>query len=752
MSDGKITQLPLLSVLNNSELMEVVHQLPNGKYDNYKLPLTSIRGADGLSAYQVAVANGYQGTEQAWLQSLKGKSAYTLAVELGFQGTEEEWIESLKGKDGVNGTNGKSAYELAVELGYQGTEAEWLESLKGKSAYQIAVDLGFVGTDEEWIESLRGAQGPIGPQGPEGPKGADGLPGANGESAYQAAVDEGFSGTKQEWLASLKGADGKTAYESAVEGGYTGTEEEFYQQLAEPNGVSGAVFITDITPQQSNENVGDKVKTADGYSLLTATTTTKLVKVSLTGITGYSSYVPNITVNDVPVTMTLNQNAPMWKGEVNLTLPDPVDGKIEVKAVHQDGAKFTTVLTTDTPPNILTGVFNSTYPGTQTELKAGDVMSVILTTDTEVVGYEMRDVGAFVSSTGTFAATKTVNLNNLVIANRGNTTQLLPFEVRVKKETGSFSAWFNSGTAGNAELVNVVKLNNLRPTIAFGTISYPNGQGAIKVGEKANVPVTVNNATSVSYTTLNDQLTVTNPSVLEPVKEVTYKNGVYNDSTNNFNVTAIRAANNSTASANTVVKIANTIPVVNVTLPFARLRSGGNFGTDIQKYTVTITSDQALLEAPSMNLPTGVWDSLPWTPDATRKIWTRAILVNDNDPKGTYSYNSISIKGLAGLVQTSISSGGTYTFGGFVFRTLAVSAYPNRETPIGTDVVTTAKLRCSNLSKGGSGSLNTQYQATTDNAVDRYTIINNNTWYNCDAANAVSNTTGSMLIEIEEVV
>lgn len=29
------------------------------------------------------------------------------------------------------GANGKSAYELAVEYGFEGTEEEWLESLKG---------------------------------------------------------------------------------------------------------------------------------------------------------------------------------------------------------------------------------------------------------------------------------------------------------------------------------------------------------------------------------------------------------------------------------------------------------------------------------------------------------------------------------------------------------------------------------------------------------------------------------------------
>jgi hypothetical protein len=61
----------------------------------------------------------------------EGKSAYQVAVQNGFTGTEEEWLESLKGEAGLPGGNGKSAYEIAVENGFQGTAQEWLESLKG---------------------------------------------------------------------------------------------------------------------------------------------------------------------------------------------------------------------------------------------------------------------------------------------------------------------------------------------------------------------------------------------------------------------------------------------------------------------------------------------------------------------------------------------------------------------------------------------------------------------------------------------
>ena len=40
-------------------------------------------------------------------------------------------LKGEKGDKGDNGTNGKSAYQIAVDNGYSGTEEQWLESLKG---------------------------------------------------------------------------------------------------------------------------------------------------------------------------------------------------------------------------------------------------------------------------------------------------------------------------------------------------------------------------------------------------------------------------------------------------------------------------------------------------------------------------------------------------------------------------------------------------------------------------------------------
>lgn len=73
---------------------------------------TGSRGADGKSAYEVALQNGFTGTEADWLTSLKGQKGDTGAKgEPGEKGEAGEKGEKgdtgTPGKDGVNGTDGK---------------------------------------------------------------------------------------------------------------------------------------------------------------------------------------------------------------------------------------------------------------------------------------------------------------------------------------------------------------------------------------------------------------------------------------------------------------------------------------------------------------------------------------------------------------------------------------------------------------------------------------------------------------------
>lgn len=88
-------------------------------------------GKDGLSAYQVWLNLGNSGTEQDFINSLKGADGATGKTgEAGQAGTNG--VDGKAGKDGANGKDGLSAYQIAVNNGFTGDEKAWLASLKGK--------------------------------------------------------------------------------------------------------------------------------------------------------------------------------------------------------------------------------------------------------------------------------------------------------------------------------------------------------------------------------------------------------------------------------------------------------------------------------------------------------------------------------------------------------------------------------------------------------------------------------------------
>lgn len=107
-------------------------------------------GENGLNAYEVAVANGYDGTVDDWLDSLKGKngldgssgkSAYEIAVANGYTGTEKEWLDTLKGEKGETGKTGMAA---TIEIGNVTTGAPGSEAKVTNTGTENAVILNFV--------------------------------------------------------------------------------------------------------------------------------------------------------------------------------------------------------------------------------------------------------------------------------------------------------------------------------------------------------------------------------------------------------------------------------------------------------------------------------------------------------------------------------------------------------------------------------------------------------------------------------
>lgn len=157
-----------------------------------------------------------------------GESAYQVAVDNGFIGTEQEWLTSLVGQagaDGNPGANGLSAYEVWLSQGNVGTETDYLASLVGPQGDQgiqgvpgqdgtpgsdgadgvtphIDDTSGnwFVGTTDTGVHA-EGPQGIQGDEGPQGPAGQDVVKFYGTLAAYQALPSDKLTNGVEHFIA-----------------------------------------------------------------------------------------------------------------------------------------------------------------------------------------------------------------------------------------------------------------------------------------------------------------------------------------------------------------------------------------------------------------------------------------------------------------------------------------------------------------------------------------------------------------------
>lgn len=473
------------------------------------------------------------------------------------------------------------------------------------------------------------------------------------------------------------------------------TKSEVNVLLSANTGVNGGVFIYDVTPT-SNGNVGDKTY-IDGIIIDSCLSDTQNITLDIVAVIGNTKYKPTVNVfwgsNSGTVTnfvegSSTNNFQGKWRGSIDINL----SGENSITVVHEDGATHTISVLTDNPPIIQNAIFTGGYPGSQTELKENDEYDLYIESDIDFVEIEIENYGSFKSDSENVSSTTGYTITG-IIANRGTSTQNLGAKIRVRKYTGSWSDWYLTENDGSVDGVNLVKLNNLYPSVSISTISYPGVQQALKNNESATVTNTVTNYDTITYSSPNSELSIVSENTYETNKSVSRINGSYNINTNNIRIVAVRTANAATTTVNDIVNIANVAATLTVTEPASRLRSGGNNGTSIQSHTITITSNQNLLEAPSLETGLtwsgGTWDGSGFVGSTT--TWARNLLVYDDMPKGSYTWGNILGTNLAGIETNTITGENTYTFGGFVSREITLQAYQN-ETEMNVEAVDYTKV------------------------------------------------------------
>jgi hypothetical protein len=162
------------------------------------LNLGPLQGPEGRGILKIerTSGTGAPGTTDIYTITLTDETTYTFQV---YNGKD--------GEDGADGEPGKSAYEIAVLNGFQGTEQEWLQSLKGPKG-----DKGDPGEKGEKGDKgdpgEKGEKGDKGEPGEKGEKGDKGDPGPNEVTTATATnIDGILKGNGSYVQAAIAGTD-----------------------------------------------------------------------------------------------------------------------------------------------------------------------------------------------------------------------------------------------------------------------------------------------------------------------------------------------------------------------------------------------------------------------------------------------------------------------------------------------------------------------------------------------------------------
>ena len=182
--------------------------------------------------------------------------------------TEWKFISDLSGAQGIQGL---SAYQVAVQEGFVGTEEEWLQSLKGDKGDKgdqgiqgiqgIQGEKGDPFTYEDFTEDQ--LQGLVGPQGEQGEKGEKGDPFEY--SDFTPEQLEGLKGPKGD--TGNTGPQGEPGIAATIEVGETVTLEPEEPALVENTGNETNVVLKFSLPKGAKGDKGDKGDTGEGLNI-----------------------------------------------------------------------------------------------------------------------------------------------------------------------------------------------------------------------------------------------------------------------------------------------------------------------------------------------------------------------------------------------------------------------------------------------------------------------------------------------------
>lgn len=448
--------------------------------------------------------------------------------------------------------------------------------------------------------------------------------------------------------------------------------------FSDMKGNTGFVCITNVQPVNGLENVNKSQTSSDGIVLDGIITSTENVIVHILAISGSISLMPEwVTIDGQTATLQRHTTENLWIGSVQLSSLGSV-----ITAEHSEGSVHECSVTIQAKPIVQSVEFTGTYPALgQTHYHYDEAVGIEITANSPI--YEVQIVSPI---SAVQADLLTPGNNDFVIGTTVNITaktestdngpENASVWVRVKDSLGAWSNPFNSNaTNQNTDHVSVIGIDSDTPNISINSIDYPDGQGAVKVDEQAEVLYSYAHTEELVVTSIGNDLNILTPAPSLNSQILVERNSSsptqYNISSNNFRITANKITNNTTSHVNGCVFIANEAPQITITgaHTISRLRSS----PEGQPYALTVVSNQRLLNIPTLTAGVGggsLGGSFTAVNSGNGQNFTgRTIIVLDSANRGTYQFAISNVNGLAGLSTTTITSGEDYTIGGFVART-----------------------------------------------------------------------------------
>ena len=548
--------------------------------------------------------------------------------------------------------------------------------------------------------------------------------------------------------------EGYVDIDMAASAGQTVTVPYTYNSIS--NNISlqlagGGPVVQDVQIISTPGHGQDHYKTGDDITFIAVFDTPDVVSFSLVGDVSTATE----EVIDAALTIMTGVSATITaRCETSFTfmtsLPIEISGNNTLGTRGPIHASSATAPTLHGP--VITNVSFGTFPGTQTELKEGDDITVNVSFDTSnISSVSMQGGTSYATTTDTYNITtggsSSIDIPNVTVSTSTTTALDLPVRLRAVGGANNDSVWVTSG--------NTLKVNNAGPIFSGFSVTYPGGKSALEGTDTADVSLTITSTGGAPeymyFSPLND-IDIADSTVYTPIKTVTCTNpGTYNTSTPNFSVVATRSENDHTSTYSGIVNIADTLPNLDVGTP-GIMRSGGNNNTSVQVHQITVTSSQSLASFTMNSAGTAGTFTGSWVSSNNNKTWTRNLQVSDMDQKGTFAWTSITVENLAGQTLSAIQNASSnYILGGFVSRSVTVPAL-SRTCDIGTSVSDPTKLTVSETFRGSivfdntipDGTVLDDNINTGINITGKFTIVNN-------TAPSIVDLSGNMIFYLDRV-